>query len=434
MDKPVAGRCFEVLIVEDSRTQAMKLSHLLSRNGYATAIAANGRIALEAIKLRRPGMVISDVIMPEMNGYELCEAIKADPELHELPVILLTSLGDPQDVIRGLQCGADNFIIKSSDDDFLLRRIEDTRESSPGRETELGAGVEVTFAGQKHVITSDRAPILNLLLSTYAATAAQNAELKRAKEEAERANRAKSDFVARVNHELRNPMTAVFGFAQMLELGVLTSEQQQSVQHILKAGEHLLHLVDEMLDIARIDADRMEICLKPVSLFNLLEEAISLTGPQALQRGIQIFHPVIGRDVFVRADEHRLRQVILNLLSNAVKYNRPSGTVIVRTDGSADGMVRIDVCDTGAGIGSADLDRLFEPFQRLHADHDGVKGTGLGLVISKKLIEAMGGSIGVDSVEGSGSSFWIQLRSCPTTADAAPVEFESDEISHLANA
>ncbi|HEY1923553.1 MAG TPA: response regulator, partial [Tepidisphaeraceae bacterium] len=231
-----------ILIAEDSPTQAELLKHTLERHGYRATIAVNGRQAIDAARKHKPTMLISDVLMPEMDGYELCRQFKTDPDLKNVPVILLTTLADPQDVIHGLECRADNFIIKPYDERHLLARIQFMLINSEIRETNQTAiGVEVFFNGQKHFITADRLNILNLLLSTYETAVMRNQELARARDDLHAANRAKSDFLANMSHEIRTPMTAILGYADMLlDPETSATDRVEHVRVIRHHGEHLL--------------------------------------------------------------------------------------------------------------------------------------------------------------------------------------------------
>jgi signal transduction histidine kinase/ActR/RegA family two-component response regulator len=235
-------------------------------------------------------------------------------------------------------------------------------------------------------------------------------ELRGARDEAEKANQAKSEFLSRMSHELRTPLNAILGFGQLLEMDHLSSEQQESVQHILKGGRHLLGLIDEVLEIARIEMGRLVMSPEPVRVSETLQEALDLVRPMAATKKVRLNNEDGGTaDVHVLADRQRLKQVFLNLCSNAVKYNHAGGTVTLSYEETARGRLRVKVTDTGPGIPQDKIGRLFTPFDRLGAEQSEVEGTGLGLSLSKRLVEAMGGTLGVDSVPGRGSTFWLEF-------------------------
>ncbi len=246
-----------------------------------------------------------------------------------------------------------------------------------------------------------------------------NQQLRQAKEEAERASRAKSEFLGRMSHELRTPLNAVIGFAQILELDDPASdEQRENIQHILKGGRHLLSLINEVLDLAKIEAGRLELSLEPVRIRPLVDDTLALVQPLAAAQRIAVEHRSVGQGTWqVVVDQHRLQQVLLNLLSNAIKYNRPGGTITYSEP--AEGWLRVGVTDTGHGIPAEDMSRLFTPFERLRAERTGVEGTGIGLALSKALVEAMGGTIGLYSTVGQGSTFWFELPRAEHTPPAA---------------
>ena len=241
-------------------------------------------------------------------------------------------------------------------------------------------------------------------------------ERKRAEEaimragEADRANQAKSEFLSRMSHELRTPLNAILGFAQMLESDPLAPEQRESVGYILRGGRHLLGLINEVLDIARIEAGRLPLSPEPVLVPEIVKETVELAMPLAAGAAVQL-HTNVAEfpQRHVIADKQRVVQVLLNLVSNAIKYNHKGGTVTLSCEDVPGGRFRINVRDTGPGISPEGLERLFTPFERLKADETDVEGSGLGLALSKGLVEAMGGTMGVESSVGQGSTFWTEF-------------------------
>ena len=232
--------------------------------------------------------------------------------------------------------------------------------------------------------------------------------LQEAKAEAEHANHVKSEFLSRMSHELRTPMNAILGFAQLLELDELTTEQNEGVEYILKAGRHLLGLINEILEVSRIEAGHLQLSMEPVDVGYTLREALILIQPLAQQQQVLI-HPVESCGCHVMADHQRLKQVFLNLFSNAVKYNRKEGSVTVCCSHTSGNVLRTTITDTGLGILPQDIKKLFTPFERLGAVHSSIEGTGLGLALSKRLVEMMGGKMGIESTIGEGTTLWIDM-------------------------
>ena len=258
-----------------------------------------------------------------------------------------------------------------------------------------------------------------------------NVEMESAKSAAEKANLAKSDFLSAMSHELRSPLNAILGFAQLMESAspLPTDSQKESIAQILQAGWHLLKLINEILDLAVIESGKVSLSLEPVSLCEVLSECQAMMDAQAIQHGIQMTFPVMDKPSFVWADQTRLKQIIINLLSNAIKYNKANGTVIVKCEVQESDRIRIIVNDTGAGLVPDKIAQLFQPFNRLGQEASGVAGTGIGLVVTKQLVELMDGVIGVESSVDVGSQFWVELRS--TAAPDLRVEQSKQSAPYL---
>jgi signal transduction histidine kinase/ActR/RegA family two-component response regulator len=240
----------------------------------------------------------------------------------------------------------------------------------------------------------------------------KNAELESAKFVAEKANLAKSDFLSNMSHELRTPLSAILGFAQLMDSGspLPTPSQKRSIDQILQAGWYLLELINEILDLALIESGKLSLSLEPVSLTEIIRECQAMIEPQAQKRDIRMAFPQFGIPYFVKAERTRVKQVLINLLSNAIKYNKVSGAVVVDCTASTADRIRISVKDTGEGLTPDALTQLFQPFNRLGKEAGVEEGTGIGLVVSKRLVELMKGVIGVESTVGVGSVFWIELN------------------------
>jgi signal transduction histidine kinase len=230
-----------------------------------------------------------------------------------------------------------------------------------------------------------------------------------ARDEADRANKAKSEFLSRMSHELRTPLNAVLGFAQLLGMESLEPDQREGVEQILRAGRHLLDLINEVLDIARIESGRLAMTVETVPVDQVVAEVLELVSPLAAGRAVTLSQASSPRPLSAVADHKRLRQVLLNLVSNAIKYNHDGGTVTIASEDVAAGRLRIVVTDTGRGIDPDKMERLFSPFDRLGAEETSIEGTGLGLAVSKAMVDAMGGQLEATSEPGVGSSFVVEL-------------------------
>jgi len=449
----------DILIVEDSPTQAEKLRHLIETKGYRVRTAHNGSAALEAIAAGKPHLVLSDIVMPEMDGYGLCKAIKSDPRWNDIPVVLVTSLTDPKDIVRGLECGADNFIRKPYAESYLLQRIEYvlmTQEFRIGKNMDVG--IVLYLGGQKHFINSQRQQMLDLLISTYEQAVFVNEELLARERqvielnmrlaqysseleatnrliasknvELEHASRAKSEFLANMSHELRTPLNAILGFSEALKddlVGELHGDQKEYIKDIHYSGTHLLALINDILDLAKIEAGRMELEVSKTDLVALLKSTMSVLRERAFTRNIRMSLEADPIPPFL-IDPRKFKQIVFNLLSNAIKFTPDGGavTVILRqtertplpemmaddlisvVTPSSRSYVELSVIDTGIGMEESAMGKLFQPFVQLDAGltrkYD---GSGLGLAIVKQLVDLHGGMLEVKSEPGSGSQFTV---------------------------
>jgi signal transduction histidine kinase/ActR/RegA family two-component response regulator len=255
------------------------------------------------------------------------------------------------------------------------------------------------------------------------------ARLNEALAAADKANRAKTDFLSGMSHELRTPLNAILGFAQLMESGTPppTPAQQRNLEQILKAGWYLLDLINEILDLALIESGKATLSHEPVLLAEVMLECRAMIEPQAHARGIRMSFPHFDAPLYVKADRTRIKQVLINLLFNAIKYNRPQGTVTVECTLSSPETLRISIRDTGAGLAPHQLAQLFQPFNRLGRETGGEEGTGIGLVVTKRLVELMAGKIGIESTVGAGSTFWVELAL--TSATLVATRAHSDVVA-----
>jgi hypothetical protein len=404
-----------ILIAEDSPTQAQRLQYTLEHNGYQVTATKNGREALKMARLSKPTLVISDVVMPEMDGYELCREIKSDPELKNIPLILVTTLSDPHDVIRGLECRADNFIIKPYDEPYLLSRIQFVLVNYKMRESDrAGMGVEIFFNGQRHLITSDRLQILNLLLSTYEAAVQRNQELSEAKNDLRNANAALEatnkeleSFSYSVSHDLRAPLRAIDGFSHALleeHASKLDDNGKDLLTRILGACQRMGQLIDDLLNLSRLM--QAEVRRERVDLTDIAKSIINELQRNQPQRQVTFQVP---DGLSANGDARLLRIALENLLGNAWKFTskQPNAIIEFGTKRLGDEDVYF-VHDNGAGFDMAYASKLFGAFQRLHSAGD-FPGTGVGLATVQRIIRRHGGRIWADGVVGKGANFQFTI-------------------------
>ena len=427
-----------ILVVEDSRTQAERLRLLLEEAGYRVDVASHGREGLERARLSRPDLIISDVVMPVMDGYDFCRALKSTEGLRRIPFVLLTQRGAPTDIIRGFQCGADNFITKPFEDDLLLERLQrifshlDLRQG--GRldvEITLGSG------GQQIVINADKQQMIELLFSTLDDLVRLNgqlAESQRVIEDYARTLEAQVQerterllqtekiatmglLLAGVAHELNNPLSVVKGNADLLQLAVPEGPLAVRAGKIGQAAERCTRIVRNFLSLARQYPPER----KATRLNQLVHEAVELLGYQLRTAGLEVRLDLAQDLPPLWADPHQLHQVLVNLITNAQQAMRdqpgPKQLALTTRADRAGERVVLEVADTGPGIAADVLARIFEPFFTTKAPGE---GTGLGLPICRGIIEGHGGTLTLTSEPGRGAVFTVDLPAGTVRALASP--------------
>ncbi|PLX31085.1 MAG: hypothetical protein C0600_06605 [Ignavibacteria bacterium] len=422
----------EILVVEDSPTQALKLKYILEKQEYAVRLAVNGREGLEAIEQRRPTMVISDVLMPEMDGYEFCSTIKNDDDLKDIPVILLTTLSDPQDIIRGLESGADNFLNKPYSEEALMSRIKYILINMDVRSrTRTGMGIEIYFANKKHYLTSERIQIIDLLLSTYENAVEKNRELEQTnkklrnvQEELEKnndqlrlLNEQKNTLLGMAAHDLRNPLYLIEGYSDFLlkdNSENLSEEQRTIISAVQSSSTYMVTMINDLLDVQKIETGNLEMNFQKGNFHTLVDTILERQAFAVKKKGVDI---TVNRPEHIpdfHFDAARIEQVVSNLIDNAVKFSFKGSVIEIQYQYDEKELV-FSVRDHGPGIPENELNRLFKPFSTTSVKPTGnERSTGLGLAIARSIIEKHTGRIWVESELGKGSTFSFSLPVHPS--------------------
>ena len=410
-----------ILAVEDSLVQAKKLQHFFDEHKINAFLFSNATEAYAHAAVNPPILIISDIVMPGMDGYEFCSKIKSNPALRDIPVILLTSLSDPLDIVKGLQAGADNFITKPYEEQYLLSRIHYLLANRDMRRSGVGDMViEIMFQGTKYQINSDKKQILNLLLSVYEAAIHRNNELIETKIQLETlntnlisANEELDAFARTVSHDLRSPLGGITGFAELLLEDYrekLNEEAITQLTWILKSAHKMSNLITDLLNYSR--AGRASLEPVNVNLTELLQEMVADLKQRFNSPGTIV---TIEEGMHVNADLSLMQIAMDNLLGNAFKYSSKKEHPLISV-GSTElyGRNMFYVKDNGAGFDSAKADKLFNPFVRLHSGKE-FQGTGVGLSTVKRIIERHGGDIWAESKPDQGAVFYFTIGTTNNT-------------------
>jgi PAS domain S-box-containing protein len=388
----------------DGATDVRRQNALLKAGALQNAILTSANFSI--IATDEEGIIqLFNVGAERMLGYMAAEVVnKISPsDIHDPQEVRARAQALSLELSTTIAPGFEALAFKAS------REIEDSYELTYIRKdgSRFPAIVSIT------ALRDDDGDIIGYLLigTDNSVRKRVESELNEAMAAAEKANRAKTDFLSSMSHELRTPLNAILGFAQVMETGTPppTSSQKRNLDQILKAGWYLLELINEILDLALIESGTLTLSHESVSLSEVMLECRTMIEPQAQKRGIAMTFPRFETPCFINADLTRIKQVLINLLFNAIKYNKPGGTVAVGYKLSPPDLIRISVRDTGVGLAAAQLAQLFQPFNRLGKETGAEEGTGIGLVVTKRLVELMGGTIGADSDVGVGSVFWIEL-------------------------
>ncbi|MTV36246.1 hybrid sensor histidine kinase/response regulator [Duganella radicis] len=394
MSEPVSAA--RIVVVDDQLSHLKALCDILGQHRFDAIGCATGEAALATLRTGNFDVLLTDLVMPGIDGLALIEAARAlDPHI---ACIIMTGEGTVDTAVKAMKIGVMDYVVKPFKAATLLPILDRAIESRRLRVQ----NVKLEAALRERV---EELGFLNTVLDA-------------ARKEAERANQEKSTFLSSMSHELRTPLNSILGFAQILASDKFPKGQgdsQRFAQNIVQSGRHLLSLVNEILDLAKIEAGKIPLTIAPVALDAALREAYVIVGPLAQARQVTLA-PLPETRLELAADEMRLKQILVNLLSNAVKYNREHGKVSVRCM-QHEGHCSVAVSDSGQGLSPAQLASIFLPFSRAGREDNKEEGTGLGLTITQRLVEAMRGTIEVESEPGVGSTFRIDL---PLHGAAAP--------------
>lgn len=434
-----------ILIVDDNPNNLEVLSETLTRSGFQVAVAIDGESAIEQVQYDRPELILLDVMMPGIDGFETCRRLKKNPATCEIPIIFTTALSDTENKVQGFSLGAVDYVTKPFQQEEVLARVRVhlqlqnltrtleeqnqilkreivQREKAEASLLELNQELEQRVKERTIKLTNAMGKLrqAQILLVKKNEELEQRVEertfqLRKAKEIADRANRAKSEFLANMSHEIRTPLNGILGYAQILQLSkTITEKERKGLNVIQQCGAHLLTLINDILDLSKIEAQKMELVPSNFHFLSFLEGIAEIFGIRAEQKKVSFiyqFDPELPKGVSI--DDKRLRQVLINLLGNAIKFtDRGAVTFKVKViDRLINNTVKVhfQIEDTGVGISKEQFAKIFRPFEQVGDTNSRAQGTGLGLAIAQKILGLMKSRIQVASEPGKGSIFWFDL-------------------------
>jgi len=398
-----------ILVVEDSATQAAELRIILESAGYEVETATDGMRGVQTFATSRFDLVISDIVMPGLSGYDVCRAIHERPEGRDTPVILVTALSDPHDVVRALACGANNFITKPYQADHLLARVARVLEHHVARAGGRPCD-EVRFLGETFIIDAKREQILDLLVDTFEDVVRTNQALQARQAELMQVQQQKEELASLIVHDLKNPLNAMFLLTRLLsqEKG-LSEDGRDGVRQLRNSCETMRRLIMNLLDISRSEDGQLVPQIVDVDLGHLLAEVVDSMTFRAEQRKQRLLMRSFVDAPVIRADGDLLRRLLENLVDNAQKYAPAESMVTLEVHPSGDRHLELRVCDAGLGVLPEDRERIFDKYVRLEPGQHQRTSRGLGLVFCRLAAEAHEGRIWVQPNQPTGSSFCVRL-------------------------
>ncbi|HIE00786.1 MAG TPA: response regulator [Thiotrichaceae bacterium] len=401
-----------LLVIDDTPDNLKLLLNYLSQQGFKVLVAQDGENGIEMAKLTRPDLILLDVMMPDMDGFEVCQFLKSKPEIKDIPIIFMTALIDTIDKLKGFELGAADYITKPFQNEEVLARIRAHLNVHK---------LQRQLTQQKQQLIQEINRCQQAELEREEALEALQVEkvslAKRVEErtiELTRTLRLKDEFLANMSHELRTPLTAILGISEgFIEqfYGPLNDKQQKFMQTLAESGRHLLALINDILDFAKLEAEKFTLNLDSVSVNKVCQASLRMIKEAADKKRLGVFMTFDGMVNTIQADERRLKQILVNLLSNAIKFTPNGGSIELEVRNHAEkGMLDFSVKDTGIGIAQEDIKYLFAPFVQLDGGlNRASEGTGLGLSLVYHLTKMHNGIVSVESEIGKGSCFTVSL-------------------------